>query len=518
MVRPVSGKTAALRARLKAVSAGGGPQKSALQKKAGKLLARERIDTLLDEDSFHEIGALVRSQSHEFGLDQREIPADGVITGIGRINGRSLCVYSQDFTVLGGSLGLAHARKICRLMDLALEAGTPIIGLCDSGGARIQEGVDALAGYAEIFRRNVVASGRVPQISAILGPCAGGAAYSPALTDFVCMVDRVSRMFISGPDVLQAETGEEVDPEELGGARMHSDRAGTCHLLANSEQDCFRLIRELLEFLPQNSSEAPKALAPTDDPARESALLEKIAHSDPRRPYDMHAVIRELADNGRFFEPQRNFARNILTGFIRLEGSVVGVVANDPEHLSGALDILASEKAARFVRFCDSFNIPLLTLVDVPGYWPGLEQAHGGIIRHGAKLLYAYCEATVPKATVVLRKAYGGAYDVLGSKHVRGDVNFAWPSAEIAVVGPEGAIGILFKDELSSSADRRKRKSELMGEYVKKFASVQLAAQRGYIDEIIEPAKTRRKLIAAFRFLQGKSVESPSKKHGNIPL
>ncbi|HAH07789.1 MAG TPA: methylmalonyl-CoA carboxyltransferase, partial [Elusimicrobia bacterium] len=351
--RAASGKTAALRARLEAVRAGGPPQKAAAQRKAGKLLARERLDALLDEDSFHEIGALVRSHSHEFGLDRRDIPADGVVTGIGRINGRSVCVFSQDFTVLGGSLGLAHARKICRLMDLALEAGTPILGLCDSGGARIQEGVDALAGYAEIFHRNVQASGRIPQISAILGPCAGGAAYSPALTDFVCMVDKISRMFINGPDVLRAETGEDVDPETLGGARMHSDTSGACHLLANSEQDCFRLIRELLEYLPQNCLQAPRLLPPSDDPFRESALLEKIALSDPHRSYDMRAVVRELADNGRFFEPHRNFARNILTGFLRLDGEAVGVVANAPSHLSGALDILASEKAARFVRFCD---------------------------------------------------------------------------------------------------------------------------------------------------------------------
>ncbi|MBI5242869.1 MAG: acyl-CoA carboxylase subunit beta [Elusimicrobia bacterium] len=514
----VSDKTAELRSRIEKAKAGGGAEKAAAQRRAGKLLARERIDDLLDEDSFQELGALVRPQSREFGLDRREMPADGVVTGIGRIHGRSVCVFSQDFTVLGGTLGLAHARKICRLMELAIDSGAPIIGLCDTGGPRIQEGVDALAGYAEIFTRNVLASGRVPQISAILGPCAGGAAYSPALTDFVFMVKGISRMFINGPEVILAEFGEDVDGEALGGAEMHARRAGTCHFMANSEQDCFRQIRDLLEYLPQNCFEHPKALAPSDDPLRDSALLDKIAHEHPHRPYDMRELIREIADGRSFLEVHKEFARNVLAGFLRLDGAGVGVVANDPERLSGALDILGSEKAARFVRLCDSFNIPLLTLVDVPGYWPALEQAEGGIIRHGAKLLYAYCESTVPKVAVVLRKAYGGAYDILGSKHVRGDVNFAWPCAEIAVVGPQGAIGLLFKDEIAASPDPKKRRSELMEEYVKKFASAKLAAERGYIDEIIEPAQTRRKLISAFRFLRSKAAGNPTKKHGNIPL
>ncbi|MEK9146513.1 MAG: acyl-CoA carboxylase subunit beta, partial [Elusimicrobiota bacterium] len=391
-----SDKTAALRRRAEEAKAGGGPERNEAQKASGKLLARERIEALLDDESFQELDMLVETRSREFGLGDRRIPADGVVTGIGRIHGRSVCVFSQDFTVLGGSLGLAHAMKICKIMDLAMESGTPVIGLCDSGGARIQEGVDALGGYAEIFYRNVSASGRIPQISAILGPCAGGAVYSPAITDFVFMVEGTSHMFITGPEVIKAATGEVTDFEELGGAEAHGTRSGVCHFVANSEHDCFRQIRELMEFLPQNCFERPQDKPVGEDAARDCSRLERIARLESNRPYKIHDVIWELADDKSFLEVHRGFARNMSVGFIRLGGQAVGVVANNPKHLSGALDISASEKGARFVRFCDAFNIPLLTLVDVPGYWPGIEQEHGGIIRKGAKLLYAYCQATVP--------------------------------------------------------------------------------------------------------------------------
>ncbi|MDE2292037.1 MAG: acyl-CoA carboxylase subunit beta, partial [Elusimicrobia bacterium] len=415
-------------------------------------------------------------------------------------------------------LGLAHAMKICKVVDMAVAMGVPVVGLCDSGGARIQEGVDALGGYAEIFYRNVQASGRVPQISAILGPCAGGAVYSPAITDFVFMVKDTSHMFITGPEVIRAATGEECDFETLGGVEAHSTRSGVCHFVANSEPDCFRQIQELLEFLPQNCDEEPKPRVSADDPARESPVLDRIAHQDAKRPFSAHEVVREIADDRSFFEVHAGFARNIVVGFIHLGGRSVGVVANNPAHLSGALNISASEKGARFVRFCDAFNIPLLTLVDVPGYWPGVEQEHGGIIRKGAKLLYAYCQATVPKVTVVLKKAYGGAYDVMSSKHVRGDINFAWPCAEIAVMGPQGAVNILFAREIRKAAKPEERRKELVDEYTKQFANPYLAASRGYIDEVIEARRTRAKVINAFRLLRNKRVPRPRKKHGNIPL
>ncbi len=515
---PAPSKTTELLERVARARAGGGPQRVAVQKAQGKLTARERIDLLLDDDSFEELGLLVEKRSKEFGLGERYLAADGVVTGTGRINGRSVCVFSQDFTVMGGSLGLAHAKKICNVLDLAVESGVPVIGLCDSGGARIQEGVESLGGYAEIFYRNVQASGRIPQISAILGPCAGGAVYSPAITDFVFMVEGTSHMFITGPEVVKAATGELTNFEDLGGARTHALRSGVCHFTAGSEQDCFRQIRELMEYLPQNCFDSPKPGISDDDPGRESALLGKIAEMDAKKPYSIHDVIWELADHHSFFEVHRHFAPNIVVGFIRLAGQPVGVVANNPRHLSGALDISASEKGARFVRFCDAFNIPLLTLVDVPGYWPGVEQEHGGIIRKGAKLLYAYSEATVPKVTVVLRKAYGGAYDVMSSKHIRGDMNFAWPCAEIAVMGPQGAVDILFGKEIRKAADPAKRRAELIEEYTRNFANPYLAAQRGYIDEVIPAARTRPKLITAFGFLKNKRVDSPKKKHGNIPL
>jgi acetyl-CoA carboxylase carboxyltransferase component len=517
--RPLFGpKTQELLRRREKAEAGGGAERHAAQKGQGKMSARERIDMLVDDDSFQEVDLLVETRARDFGLDQKYMAADGVVTGLARVNGRPVCVYAQDFTVVGGSLGLAHAMKICKVMDMAITAGVPVIGLCDSGGARIQEGVESLGGYAEIFYRNTQASGHIPQISAILGPCAGGAVYSPALTDFIFMVDGTSHMFITGPEVVKAATGETCDFESLGGAETHSKLSGVAQFVAGSEQDCFRQIRELLDFLPQNHREAPKPVMTSDDPRRESALLEKIGELEAKKPYKIHDVIWEIADGHQFFEVHRNFARNIVVGFIRLDGESVGVVANNPQVLSGALDIDASEKAARFINFCDAFNIPLLTLVDVPGYWPGLEQEHGGIIRRGAKLLYAYCRASVPKVTVVLRKAYGGAYDVMSSKHIRGDLNFAWPCAEIAVMGPQGAVNILYKAELKAAKDPEKRRAELVADYVEKFASPFQAAKRGYIDEVIEARLTRPKVIRAFKFLKGKKTQKLPKKHGNIPL
>jgi acetyl-CoA carboxylase carboxyltransferase component len=513
-----SDKTQALRKLQEKAKAGGGAERVKARAKAGRLSARERIEHLLDEDTFEEIDLLRKTRAREFGLAEKEIPADGVVTGLGKIRGRSVAVYSQDFTVLGGSLGLSHAEKICKIMDLADKTGVPVIGLSDSGGARIQEGVDALGGYAEIFWRNVQSSGRIPQISAILGPCAGGAVYSPAITDFVFMVRGESHMFITGPEVVKAATGEQCDFDTLGGSDAHAQKSGVCHFVANSEQQCFRMIRELLDYLPQNWREKPKVKPVSDDPKRESEVLDRISRRTARHAFDTHEVIRELGDDQNFLEVHQDWAKNILCGFIRLDGRTVGVVANNSKVLSGALDIQASEKGARFVRFCDSFGIPLLTLVDVPGYWPGMEQEHRGIIRRGAKLLYAYCEATVPKVTVILRKAYGGAYDVMSSKHVRGDFNYAWPSAEIAVMGPQGAVNILFAKEIKKAADKQKRREELVDDYTKQFANPYLAAQRGYIDEVIEARKTRPKLIRAFEFLRNKKVDAPKKKHGNIPL
>jgi acetyl-CoA carboxylase carboxyltransferase component len=513
-----SDKTARLLKLSKEARAGGGEKRVKAQKKSGKLLARERIEQLLDEDSFQEIDLLRKTRAVDFGMADREVPGDGVVTGIGRIHGRNVCVYSQDFTVLGGSLGLAHAEKICKIQDLALESGVPVIGLCDSGGARIQEGVDALGGYAEIFWRNTQASGRIPQISAILGPCAGGAVYSPAITDFVFMTSGTSQMFITGPEVVKAATGEITTFDELGGADTHSSISGVCHFETNSEQQCFRQIRELIDFIPQNCDELPKAKASTDDPRRESDVLDRISRMDPHRAYDIYAVIREIADEAKFFEVHKNWSKNIVCGLMRLDGLSVGVVANNPKVRSGALDIGASEKAARFVRFCDAFNIPLVTLVDVPGYWPGVEQEHRGIIRRGAKLLYAYCEASVPKVAVILKKAYGGAYDVMSSKHVRSDFNFAWPCAEIAVMGPQGAVNILFAREIKNSKNPEKRRAELVDEYTRNFANPFTAAQRGYIDEVVEARQTRPRLIQALRFLRGKKTVRLPRKHGNIPL
>ncbi|MBA3346293.1 MAG: acyl-CoA carboxylase subunit beta [Gemmatimonadales bacterium] len=497
---------------------GGGAERIAQQHMKGKLTARERLDLLLDEGSFVELDRFVTHRSTDFGLDQQVVPGDGVVTGYGRVDGRLVYVFSQDFTVFGGSLSEAHAEKICKVMDLALRNGAPMVGLNDSGGARIQEGVASLGGYADIFLRNTLASGVVPQISAVLGPCAGGAVYSPAITDFIFMVRGVSYMFVTGPNVVKTVTHEEVSFDELGGADTHGGTSGVAHFVHDSEPECIGAIRELLGFLPLNNLADPPE-RPTADPVdrRDEALLDLIPDS-PNKPYDMHAVIGRVVDEGGFLEVHGGYAENILTGFARLGGRAVGIVANQPAVLAGVLDISASIKAARFIRFCDCFNLPVVTFVDVPGFLPGVAQEHGGIIKHGAKLLFAYCEATVPKLTVITRKAYGGAYDVMSSKHIRGDVNLAWPSAEIAVMGPKGAVEILFKDEIARAEDPAAATSRLIEEYTDKFAHPYTAAARGYIDDVIDPRDTRPRLIDALRTLRSKRERNPPKKHGNIPL
>jgi len=497
---------------------GGGPERVEAHRKRGKLTARERIDLLLDKGSFREVDAFIVHRTADFGLDEQKFPSDSVVTGWGTIDGRLVYVYSQDFTVFGGSLGEVHAAKICKIMDMAMKNGAPIIGLNDSGGARIQEGVVSLGGYSDIFLRNTLASGVVPQISAIMGPCAGGAVYSPALTDFIFMVRNSSYMFVTGPDVVKTVTHEEVSFEDLGGASVHSEKSGVCHVAADSEADTLFLIRKLLAYLPQNNMEDAPSGPDTDDPLRMEAALDTLVPDDPGKPYEIKDAIRLIVDGGQFFEIHENYATNIVVGFARLGGHSIGIVANQPAVLAGVLDIDASEKAARFVRCCDSFNIPILTFEDVPGFMPGVTQEHGGIIRSGAKLLYAYCEATVPKLTVITRKAYGGAYCVMSSKHIRGDVNFAWPTAEIAVMGPEGAVNIIFRKELEKAKDPVKRKAELVQEYREKFANPYVAAQRGYIDDVIEPRETRSRLINALEMLQNKRDANPAKKHGNIPL
>ena len=510
-----------LRKAVEKAMAGGGAARVDAQKSRGKFSARERIHYLLDEGSFQELDLLVTTRATEFGLKDKEIPGDGVITGFGQVNGREVCVYAQDFTVLGGSLGHAHAQKICKIMDLAYENRVPVIGLLDSGGARIQEGVDALDGYADIFYRNVRSSGVIPQISVILGPCAGGAVYSPALTDFIFMVEGTSHMFVTGPDVVKAATGEEVSFDGLGGSEAHSTKSGVCHFVAKSEPDCFRQVRELLGYLPQNRWEkAPRVANP--DPVRRSVpLLEKMCDLDPRRPYRMHHIIWQIADEHKFYEVMSAYAKNIVVGFCRMGGEVVGIIANNPAHLAGALDINASDKAARFIRMLNAFNIPMLTLVDVPGYWPGVQQEHGGIIRHGAKILHAYAEATVPKITVILRKAYGGAYIAMSSKHMRGDFNFALPCAEIAVMGPAGAVEILYSREIAAcKTDEEKLalKAKLSAEYAAKFASPYQTASTGSLDEVIEPAQLRYKVVRALRFLKDKRLPGTHENRGNIPL
>ena len=497
---------------------GGGEKRIAQQHAKNKLTARERIDLLVDEGTFLELDAFVTHRGSDFGLDKERYLGDGVVTGFGKVNGRLVYVFSQDFTVFGGSLSEAHAEKICKVMDLATKNGAPIVGLNDSGGARIQEGVVSLGGYADIFLRNTLASGVVPQISAILGPCAGGAVYSPAITDFIVMVRDTSFMFVTGPDVVKTVTHEEVTFEELGGADVHSSKSGVAHFAVPNEVACMNLLRRLLGFLPSNNlDDAP--LEPTEDPAdRMDPELDTVVPDQASKSYDMHEVIRRVVDEGEFLEVHESWAKNILCAFAHLGGRSIGIVAQQPMVLAGVLDIDASTKAARFVRFCDAFNIPLLTFVDVPGFLPGTAQEHGAIIRNGAKLLYAYAEATVPKLTVITRKAYGGAYDVMSSKHIRGDYNVAWPSAEIAVMGPEGAVNIIHKDELAKAKDRERRRAELAGEYAEKFANPFVAAARGYVDDVIEPRETRPRLVAALESLQGKRDANPKKKHGNIPL
>ena len=497
---------------------GGGEKRIEQQHAKGRLTARERLDLLLDKGSFHEMDAFVTHRTNDFGLEKQKIMSDSVVTGWGTIEGRLVYVFSQDFTVFGGSLGEVHAEKIIKLMDMAMKNGAPVIGLNDSGGARIQEGVVSLGGYADIFLRNVMASGVVPQISAIMGPCAGGAVYSPALTDFIFMVRNSSYMFVTGPDVVKAVTNEIVSFEDLGGASVHAEESGVCHLAADSEADTLFLIRKLLGYLPQNNMEDPPFVDMGDDPLRRESALDTLVPDDPSKPYEIKDVIQLVMDNGEFFEIHANYAQNIVVGFARLGGHSVGIVANQPAVLAGVLDIDASEKAARFIRFCDSFNIPIITFEDVPGFLPGTVQEHGGIIRSGAKLLYAYSEATVPKLTVITRKAYGGAYDVMSSKHIRGDLNIAWPTAEIAVMGPDGAVNIIFRKELAEAEDPVTRKAELVEEYRTKFANPYVAAGRGFIDDVIEPRDTRPRLINALEMLSNKRDSNPPKKHGNIPL
>ncbi len=497
---------------------GGGPERADSQHARGRLTARERIDLLVDRGSFRETDMFVTHRTTEFGLENKRVLADSVVTGWGTIEGRLVYVFSQDFTVFGGSLGEVHAEKLCKLMDMAMKSGAPLIGLNDSGGARIQEGVVSLGGYADIFLRNTLASGVIPQISAIMGPCAGGAVYSPALTDFIFMVRNSSYMFVTGPDVVKTVTHEDVTFEQLGGADVHASTSGVCHYVADNDADCLYMIRLLLSYLPQNNMEDPAFLATGDDRLRTEAALNSIIPDDPSKPYEMREVIRLIVDNGAFFELHEHYAPNIVVGFARLGGHSVGIVANQPAVLAGVLDINSSDKAGRFVRFCDSFNIPIITFVDVPGFMPGTGQEHGGIIRHGAKLLFAYCEATVPKITVITRKAYGGAYDVMSSKHIRGDLNLAWPTAELAVMGPEGAVKIIFRKELAEAKNPDERKAQLVEEYRQKFANPYIAASRGYLDDVIEPRLTRTRLINALEMLANKRDANPSKKHGNIPL
>lgn len=497
---------------------GGGEKRIKAQHDKGRLTARERLDLLLDKGSFRELDAFVTHRTTDFGLDKNQFLGDSVVTGWGTIDGRLIYVYSQDFTVLGGSLGEVHAQKIVKIQEMALKNGAPIIGLNDSGGARIQEGVISLGGFADIFLRNTLASGVIPQISVIMGPCAGGAVYSPALTDFIFMVKNSSYMFVTGPEVVKTVTHEDVSFEDLGGASVHAEISGVCHIAAESEADTLFLIRKMLTYLPQNNMEDPPYKPTRDNPLRREDSLDKIIPDDPSVPYDIKEVILMIVDDKEFFEIHENYASNIVVGFARLGGHSIGIVANQPMVLAGVLDIDASEKAARFVRFCDSFNIPILTLEDVPGFMPGTTQEHGGIIRAGAKLLYAYCEATVPKLTVITRKAYGGAYCVMSSKNIRGDVNLAWPSAEIAVMGPDGAVNIIFRKELAEAKDPVKKKAELVNEYREKFANPYVAASRGVIDDVIEPSDTRPRLINALEMLTNKRDSNPAKKHGNIPL
>jgi propionyl-CoA carboxylase beta chain len=500
--------------------AGGGSERREREHQAGKLTARERIHLLLDENTFEELDKFVRHRCTDFGMEEQRPAGDGFVTGFGRIDGRLVYVFAQDFTVFGGSLSETNALKICKIMDLAMRAGAPVLGLNDSGGARIQEGVASLAGYADIFLRNTLASGVIPQISAIMGPCAGGAVYSPAITDFIFMTRETSYMFVTGPEVIKTVTHEEVTKQELGGAMTHNEKSGVAHFVSRDDADCLVMIRELLSFLPSNNLEDPPRRASAQEGPQRNESLNSIVPDDPQRPYDMKDVIHAVVDDGYFFEVHEHFAKNMVVGFCRIDGRPVGIVANQPAFLAGVLDINASLKGARFVRFCDCFNIPLLTFEDVPGFLPGTQQEFGGIIKHGAKLLFAFAEATVPKITVIVRKAYGGAYCVMASKHIRTDANFAWPGAEIAVMGPEGAVNIVYKRELdkTSEENRAALREEKIAEFRERFANPFVAAERGYIDAVIEPAETRGKVIAALRALENKRDTNPRKKHGNIPL
>ncbi|MBS3818479.1 acyl-CoA carboxylase subunit beta [bacterium] len=507
-----------LQEKQKSAERGGGEERIKKQHKSGKLTARERINLLLDDGSFQEMDKLVVHQCQDFGMEKRKIYGDGVVSGYGTINGRTVYIFAQDFTVFGGSLSRTNASKIVKIMDLAMKMGAPLIGLNDSGGARIQEGVASLGGYADIFLRNVLASGVIPQISAIIGPCAGGAVYSPAITDFIIMTQDISRMFITGPQVIKAVTHEEVTMEELGGAETHNTLSGVAHFSAENEEHTFSLIRELLSFIPDNNMEDPPEKETSDSPERINENLNFVVPDDPNQPYDVREIISDVMDDQYFFEVQEYYAKNIVVGFGRLGGKPVGVVANQPDYLAGVLDINSSDKGARFVRFCDAFNIPLITFEDVPGFLPGVSQEHGGIIRHGAKLLYAFAEATVPKITVITRKAYGGAYCVMSSKHIRADINYAYPTAEIAVMGPEGAVKIVYRRDLEKAEDTDKLREKKVQEFREKFANPYIACEKGYVDEVIEPKVTRPKLIAALNMLENKRDKNPPKKHGNIPL
>jgi len=507
-----------LRERKSAALLGGGKQRIDDQHKKGKLTARERVELLIDEGTFEEIGMLVQHRSYDFGMETQKYLGDGVITGHGRINGREVFVYSQDFTVFGGSLSEAHAEKICKIMDMALKVGVPLIGLNDSGGARIQEGVVSLGGYADIFLRNTMSSGVIPQISAVMGPCAGGAVYSPAITDFIFMVKNTSYMFVTGPGVTKTVTHEDVSSEDLGGALTHATKSGVAHFACESEAECIDRIKTLLAFLPSNNMDDPPAIGSEDPIERKDEELNSIIPENPNKPYDMKRIIDLVVDSSEFFEVHEHYAENIIVGFARMDGKPVGVVANQPSVLAGVLDNDASVKGARFVRFCDAFNIPLLVFEDVPGFLPGTAQEWGGIIKNGAKLLFAFCEATVPKITVITRKAYGGAYDVMNSKHIRGDMNFGWPTAEIAVMGPKGAVEIIFKKEIEKAGDKVEAAKQKEDEFRDKFANPYIAAERGYLDDVIEPRETRARVIRAFQMLETKVDRNPKKKHGNIPL
>ena len=507
-----------LKRREKLAELGGGKQRAERQHQAGKLTARERIHILLDEGSFQEMDKLVVHHCNDFGMEKKRVYGDGVVTGYGTVEGRTVYIFAQDFTVFGGSLSAANAAKIVKIMDLAMKVGAPLIGLNDSGGARIQEGVESLGGYADIFLRNVLASGVIPQISAIIGPCAGGAVYSPAMTDFIIMTKGISNMFITGPEVIKAVTHEDVSMEELGGAETHNAISGVAHFAAENEEQTLAVIRELLSFVPDNNMEDPPKKETSDPPDRSNEDLNDIVPDDPNQPYDIRKIITEVVDDNYFFEVQEFYAKNIVIGFGRLGGNPVGVVANQPDHLAGVLDINSSDKAARFVRFCDAFNIPLITFEDVPGFLPGVAQEHGGIIRHGAKLLYAFSEATVPKITLITRKAYGGAYCVMASKHIRADINYAYPTAEIAVMGSEGAVKIVYKSEINGAENKEKLREKKVDEFREKFANPYIASEKGFVDEVIEPKFTRPKLIAALKMLENKRDQNPPKKHGNIPL